>query len=65
MADCPRREENLAMCNCTYPGCDKKGACCECLHYHRRMGQLPGCFFSNEDEHTYDRSIAAFVRANS
>jgi len=60
-ADCPRLEANLEMCNCSYPGCEKKGRCCECLHYHRRMGQLPGCFFPNNVEKTYDRSIERFV----
>ncbi len=60
-ADCPRIEENLKNCNCSYAGCDKKGRCCECLHYHRKMGQLPGCFFPDEVERTYDRSIARFV----
>ena len=62
-ADCPRMKENLKMCNCSYPGCDKKGQCCECLHYHRRMGQLPGCFFSDAVERSYDRSISRFVAA--
>jgi len=53
------------MCNCSYPGCEKKGTCCECLHYHRRMKQLPACFFSDADEQSYDRSYARFVAANS
>ena len=65
MADCPRKKENLEMCNCSYAGCARKGTCCECLHYHRKMGQLPACFFSNEQEKTYDRSISAFIAENS
>ena len=65
MSKCPERESNLAMCNCTYPGCDKKGNCCACLHYHRRMGELPACYFSPEVEKTYDRSIRRFVQENS
>jgi len=63
--DCPRTEENLKECNCTYPGCSKKGRCCECVHYHRRMGELPGCFFPDDVERTYDRSIARFVALHS
>ena len=55
-------DKNLARCNCTYEPCSRKGKCCECLHYHRRMGELPACFFPPEAERTYDRSIAHFVR---
>ena len=43
MAECPNKERNLKMCTCTYTGCDKTGVCCECIAYHRRMKQLPGC----------------------
>jgi len=59
---CPKHKENLKHCNCTYPGCEKKGTCCECLHYHRRMNQLPACYFSKEEEATYDRSVERFMR---
>jgi hypothetical protein len=58
-------DKNLVQCNCTYEPCSRKGKCCECLHYHRRMGELPGCFFSPEAERTYDRSIAHFIRLQS
>jgi len=58
---CDRLEENLADCNCTYP-CSKKGKCCECVAYHRRLRELPGCFFSEDAEATYDRSYAHFAR---
>lgn len=63
--DCERRDANLAMCNCTYDPCSRKGFCCECLHYHRRSGELPACFFEDGVERTYDRSIARFVRENA
>lgn len=56
-----RKSQNLKMCNCSYESCERKGVCCECLHYHRKMGQLPACFFPSEIEKTYDRSIQAFV----
>ncbi len=65
MVDCPNKERNLQMCNCTYAGCDKKGMCCECIRYHRKIGELPACFFSDEVERTYDRSIGRFIRENS
>ena len=62
--DCENYSQNMNYCNCSYPGCSKKGKCCECLHYHRRMGELPACFFTNDVEKTYDRSIAMFVKCN-
>jgi len=61
VAECPRLDSNLRECNCSYPGCSRKGHCCECLHYHRKMGELPGCFFPNTVEKTYDRSIERFI----
>ncbi|MBN1591754.1 MAG: hypothetical protein JW941_00735 [Candidatus Coatesbacteria bacterium] len=55
-----KQKKNLKMCNCTYP-CEKKGLCCECVAYHRRMGELPACYFPDDVEKTYDRSIARFI----
>jgi hypothetical protein len=63
MKECPRQEKNLEQCSCTYQSCDRKGICCECLHYHRKRGELPGCYFPPEVEMTYDRSIGRFVRS--
>ncbi|MDD3839379.1 MAG: DUF6485 family protein [Clostridia bacterium] len=54
------KQANKKNCNCTYP-CSRKGLCCECVSYHRSMGQLPACFFPPEIEKTYDRSIERFV----
>jgi uncharacterized protein DUF6485 len=58
--DCGNKQKNLENCNCSYP-CDKKGTCCECISYHRRMRQLPACYFPEEAERTYDRSIGYFL----
>ncbi|MCD6413734.1 MAG: hypothetical protein J7L54_06295 [Elusimicrobia bacterium] len=58
-------KKNLSNCNCTYEPCPRKGICCECILYHRRMGELPACFFPDDVEKTYDRSIAKFVEINS
>jgi hypothetical protein len=58
--DCPSYEKNLESCNCTYQPCSKKGKCCECIAYHRRAGELPACYFPDDVEATYDRSIARF-----
>ncbi len=55
-------ESNKKMCNCTYESCERKHKCCQCLHYHRKQGQLPACYFNAEFEKTYDRSIANFIR---
>ncbi|MCF7913102.1 MAG: DUF6485 family protein [Candidatus Cloacimonetes bacterium] len=59
--NCPEKENNLQNCNCSYP-CAKKGNCCQCLLYHRKMRQLPACFFPADEEKTYDRSYENFVR---
>jgi len=56
------KNRNLKTCNCTYEPCPRKGICCECIAYHKSMNELPACYFSNEAERTYDRSIEAFIR---
>ena len=56
-------EKNRKRCTCSYEPCPRKGVCCECIEYHRRSGEIPGCLFPPDAEKTYDRSIAAFVRA--
>lgn len=58
-------EENLTQCTCSYETCPRRGKCCECIHHHRQVGELPGCLFPPEAERTYDRSIAHFVRIYS
>ncbi len=60
MKNC-NEEKNRKSCNCTYEPCSRKGICCECIAYHRRMKELPACFFPNDVELTYDRSIRRFV----
>ena len=56
-----QKETNLNGCNCSYPGCAKKGVCCECLRYHLGMRQLPACCFPDDVEKTYDRSFEKFA----
>jgi hypothetical protein len=58
-------EVNKAKCTCTYESCSRKGKCCQCILYHRALGELPGCLFPPEVERTYDRSISRFVAASS
>lgn len=61
---CVNKEKNLENCNCSYPGCEKKGICCECLRYHLAKKQLPGCCFSDDLEKSYDRSFKKFIELN-
>jgi hypothetical protein len=48
-------------CNCSYPGCARKGICCDCLAYHLSSRQLPACVFPSDAEKTYDRSFENFA----
>ena len=57
-----KKEENLKQCNCSYDPCSRKGICCECVAYHRKMRQLPACFFPADVERTYDRSFERFAQ---
>jgi len=61
VADCANLKTNLERCPCTYPGCSRKGMCCECLQYHLAHQELPGCCFPPEVERTYDRSFRRFA----
>jgi len=58
-------EKNKAICNCSYEPCSRKGICCECVTYHKNLGQIPACFFPDDVEKTYDRSIKKFIEINS
>jgi hypothetical protein len=61
---CENMRDNTSMCNCTYDPCPRKGKCCECLSYHRRAGELPACYFTRDQERTFDRSIGYFIAQN-
>ena len=60
--ECPNRAENLSSCTCSYPGCSRKGKCCECLSYHLGSNELPACAFPTDVEKTYDRSFRRFAQ---
>lgn len=49
--------DNTMQCPCTYLSCSRRGKCCACVAYHRKYGEVPGCFFSAAGEKTYDRSV--------
>ena len=56
-----KKNQNKDLCNCSYP-CSRKGMCCDCINYHRSMGQLPACYFPDDVEAGYDRSIENFLQ---
>jgi hypothetical protein len=56
-------DKNSASCTCTYSSCSKRGKCCQCVQYHHALGELPGCFFPQAAELTYDRSREAYIKA--
>lgn len=60
--DCNLKEKNLAICNCTYEPCPRKGICCECIAYHRSMNELPGCYFSKKAEATYPLYLSLYKK---
>ena len=62
MLEC-KVKQNKTSCNCSYEPCARKGICCECIKYHRANGQLPACFFPDDIEKSYDRSIERFIKA--
>jgi len=59
---CENKDRNLSFCTCSYPGCPRKGICCECLSYHLSNNQLPACAFPPDVEKTYDRSFRRFAQ---
>jgi hypothetical protein len=59
--DCTQ-DKNTSRCTCTYDACSRKGLCCECIAYHHRNGELPGCLFPPDAEKTYDRSVSHYLK---
>ncbi|MBL7053688.1 hypothetical protein ISS06_00600 [Patescibacteria group bacterium] len=57
-----QQNKNIVNCPCTYPGCPRKGVCCECIKYHNQRKELPACVFSKQAEATYDRTIEKFIQ---
>jgi hypothetical protein len=62
MSSCEQIRKNLKGCTCTYTSCERRGACCACVAFHRDSGELPGCFFPADAEKTYDRSVRKYVQ---
>jgi len=55
------QQSNADNCPCTYSSCERRGACCQCVAYHRDRNQMVACYFTPEVERTYDRSMRAFL----
>ncbi len=55
------RDKNMRGCSCTF-SCSKKGKCCECVAYHRSLGEFPACFFGAAAEKTGDRSLSRLIK---
>jgi len=58
-----KKPQNLKRCTCTYSSCSHTGVCCDCIAFHLKSRELPGCCFPPAAEKTYDRSFEAFARA--
>lgn len=54
------KENNKSFCNCSYTY-SRKGICCECIKYHLNCSELPACYFSENAEKTYNRSIDYYI----
>ena len=52
---------NTINCTCTYTSCSRHGKCCECVAYHRRSGEVPGCFFSKIGEKTITGQLKIYT----
>ncbi|MFO7796661.1 MAG: DUF6485 family protein [Promethearchaeati archaeon] len=64
MVEC-NHESLKQICPCTYSSCNRQGKCCECIKYHLKMDELPGCVFakiSKDAEKSYNRSFEYFAK---
>ncbi|WP_432736288.1 DUF6485 family protein [Maridesulfovibrio sp. FT414] len=62
---CARQATGKDDCPCTYSNCSRRGNCCACVAYHRGKDQLPACFFTPEEEKTYNRNIDYFIECRT
>ncbi|HOL09497.1 MAG TPA: DUF6485 family protein [Bacillota bacterium] len=44
---CQNINLNKEQCSCVYTTCERHGVCCQCISYHRKNGDLPGCLRKN------------------
>ena len=62
---CPNQNATGSNCRCTYPGCSRRGNCCQCVAYHRQRDEFTACFFSPQVEASHDRSWARLCQDRS
>jgi len=58
------QDELMKNCACSYSSCSRRGKCCECIQYHLKSNQLPGCAFakiSKDAERSYNRDFEYFA----
>lgn len=60
--ECQQSTATAVKCPCTYVGCERRGACCKCVSFHRSRNQMVACYFTPEAEATYDRSMDNFLK---
>ncbi|MCS7134621.1 MAG: hypothetical protein NZ889_02070 [Candidatus Pacearchaeota archaeon] len=41
--NCPNKKENENKCPCIFLDCPRHGICCECLQYHKTIGNPTAC----------------------
>jgi uncharacterized protein DUF6485 len=56
-----KREANLARCNCTSEGCERRGICCDCLASHLACRTFPACCFRSVEDDGGGRSFDRFA----
>jgi len=39
---CPNQKLNAERCPCEID-CARRGICCECIEFHRKLGEVPAC----------------------
>ncbi len=40
---CPNVALNASRCPCEVGECPRRGICCECIEFHRTLGEVPAC----------------------
>ncbi|MFW6235149.1 MAG: DUF6485 family protein [Desulfovibrionales bacterium] len=58
----PRPAVDRQECPCTSLGCPRHGLCCQCMQYHRKRMEIPVCYFSEEEEKTYNRTLEFYSK---
>ncbi|MHC5036097.1 MAG: hypothetical protein ACYTHM_02175 [Planctomycetota bacterium] len=41
--NCPNQALNAEECPCDVGDCPRRGICCECIEFHRKIDESPAC----------------------